>query len=201
MTGRVRSSFEYAGALGGGAQARVDLWREKATGQLYAVKVYVNPSASDSERIAGEALILMKLEHPALVRGYDFLLPVEGDATAAIVMENMAGGSLSAAIKNKPLTPSSMTTTIISSVKGLEFLHSRGIIHRDFKPSNILFTSEGFAKIGDFGSARACGGEVSQTAGGKTLLYSSPELHDGESPSEKIRCVGVGSDAVRDSDR
>jgi serine/threonine-protein kinase len=114
-----------------------------------------------------------------------------GDSLA-ILMENMEGGSLATAIAKKSLDRTAMNITIISMVRGLFKLHSMGIIHRDLKPSNILFTGEGIAKIGDFGSARGAEAEVSQTAGGKTLLYAAPELHDGETATKASDVWSLG---------
>ena len=62
--------------------------------------------------------------------------------------------------------------------------HMNKILHRDLKPSNVLFTSEGFVKIGDFGSARMSQADITTTKGGKTPLYNAPELNDGAEASE-----------------
>jgi serine/threonine protein kinase len=69
---------------------------------------------------------------------------------AAIVMENMVGGSLSSVIEGKKLDATKMNEVIISMVKCLFYLHSNRILPRDIKPSNVLFAciSQGFAKIG-----------------------------------------------------
>ena len=63
-------------------------------------------------------------------------------------------------------------------------LHMNNILHRDLKPSNVLFTSEGFVKIGDFGSARMSQADITTTKGGKTPLYNAPELNEGAEASE-----------------
>jgi hypothetical protein len=109
-------------------------------------------------------------------------------------MENMAGGSLATAIQNKALSPTSKNCTIISLVKGVGHLHANKILHRDLKPANVLFTAEGFAKIGDFGSAFAVGSNgVSQTTrGGKTIAYSSPECLEGAHSSEASDIWALG---------
>jgi serine/threonine-protein kinase len=137
-----------------GAQAFVEIWRHRPTNVLYAVKIYANPSPALSERVSDEARMLMTLDHPALLHGYDMFLPAKPGESMAVTMENMVGGSLATAIAKKSLDRTAMNNTIISMVRGLCELHSLGIIHRDFKPSNILFTAEGYAKIGDFGSVR-----------------------------------------------
>jgi serine/threonine protein kinase len=69
-----------------------------------------------------------------------------------IVLGTMAGGLLSSMIQKRQLTPTMVNTAIMSLVKGLAHLPFGRVIHRVLKPSNVLFASEGIAKIGDFGS-------------------------------------------------
>jgi serine/threonine protein kinase len=181
-----RGSFEFVRDVGHGGQARVEIWKHKLTGELYAWKVYANPMPGVADKVATEAAMLIRLNHIALVHGFYFWLPSAPGESAVICMENMAGGSLASAIRERTLNPTSKNCTIISLVKGVGYLHANKILHRDLKPSNVLFTVDGRAKIGDFGSAFAGGdvNSVSQTIGGKTIAYASPELHDGASPSE-----------------
>ncbi|GFO07612.1 cyclin-dependent kinase 9 [Plakobranchus ocellatus] len=61
-------------------------------------------------------------------------------------------------------------------IRGLDFVHSKGIMHRDLKPDNILLTSKGVVKIADFGMSRAVSPEHVYTPGVVTLWYRSPEL-------------------------
>jgi serine/threonine protein kinase len=164
----------------------------KSTGELYIWKCYGNPSGEMSDKIATEAGMFMGLDSPWVVRGYFFFLSTKPMEPTVIVLEHMAGGSLSDAIQKKSLDATRMNLTIISIAKGVAYLHSKGILHRDLKPSNILFTKEGLAKISDFGSATVTMDEMSQTVGGKTLAYASPELHDGEAPSEASDVWAMG---------
>jgi serine/threonine-protein kinase len=180
-----RESFEFVREVGQGGRARVEVWQHKSTGELYAWKVYSDPRPGVADKVATEAAMFIRLNHIALVHGFYFWLPSAPGESAVICMENMAGGSLATAIDKKALNPTSKNCTIISLVKGVGYLHANKILHRDLKPGNVLFTAEGRAKIGDFGSAFAEGDDsVSQTIGGKTIAYSSPELHKGASPSE-----------------
>ena len=75
-----------------------------------------------------------------------------------------------------PLTEAEGSTIIRHVLKGLNFLHSRGIIHRDIKPENVLLTSSGDAKIGDLGNCRSLESSRPLTAVVSTIWYRAPEL-------------------------
>ena len=80
------------------------------------------------------------------------------DAAVAIVMEEMSGGDLVSLIKVRRTLPEKQARFYAASVLlGLEDLHSRGILHRDIKPDNVLIDHRGQAKLGDFGFSKQCG--------------------------------------------
>jgi serine/threonine protein kinase len=180
-----RADFERVEAIGKGGQARVEVWRQKSTGLFYAAKVYAAPSPGDSDRIANEARMLRTLKFPSLIQGYAFFIPSNRGDDAAIVMEHMSGGSLATASQESTLDATAMNNAIIAMIKGLMFLHQKQILHGDLKPSSILFTADGFAKIGDFGSAVGIGtGTVTQARGGRKVIFGAPQLDIGADPSE-----------------
>jgi serine/threonine protein kinase len=143
--------------VGNGARARVEIWRDRATGELYAWKIYTNPDPAMADRIAAEASQLIRLNYVSLVHGFYFFVPSRPGDTAVISMENMAGGSLASAIQRRDLNPTSKTCTIISLFKGRFVLHANKIVHGELSPRAVLFTADGFAKISDFDSAFAGG--------------------------------------------
>jgi serine/threonine protein kinase len=171
-TAKNREEFKYINGVGNGAQARVEIWQHIATGGYFGVKIYQDPTPGQSDQIFNEANISKQIKSLALVKCFCCFLPTESDPTAWIVLENMAGGTLAKAITDKSIlkNPTLMNQTIISLVKGLLALHRSDVLHRDLKPGNVLFTEDGFAKIGDFGSARTIQSDVSQTRGGKSLV-------------------------------
>jgi serine/threonine-protein kinase len=149
--------------------------------------MYVNPQGDVFRRITDEARLLIDLDHPALVHGFEILVPTAPEESVAIIMENVSSGSLASRIQKKGLDPTSMCCAIISIVMGMGALHVRGILHGRLKPSNVLFTCKGLAKISDFGSAR---GMLEERV--HALSYSSPELLEGEAASEKSDVWALG---------
>jgi serine/threonine protein kinase len=170
-----RDGYTSVKVVGKGGQGFVELWVRDADGVRFAAKIFEDPQPGESSRVIDEARMLMTLKYPSLVQGYDVLLPRFSGDSVALVMENMEGGSLD----RVRLDPTEQNGAVISIAKGLAFLHSRGIVHRDLKPANILLTKERFAKIGDFGSARAVELGLTQSRVAQSTLYTAPEVHEG----------------------
>jgi predicted Ser/Thr protein kinase len=128
-------------------------------------------------RFQREARILAALDHPHVTRVYD----VEEAAHAwYLVMEYVDGGTLEDYVRSAPMPPSQATHVMSQVLDGLAYIHGAGVLHRDLKPSNILLTSQGNAKIADFGVARSKGFEATMlTVPGSpspgTPMYMAPE--------------------------
>lgn len=107
-----------------------------------------------------EAKTLAKFENPSIVRIYRFF---KENGTAYIVMEYCQGGCLIDIIsKDKPMDEQELKKIITSIVNGLQRVHKEGILHRDIKPDNIMFRSNGSAVLIDFGAARQAIGDQSR---------------------------------------
>jgi serine/threonine protein kinase len=170
--------------VGRGGQATVELWYQRATGEIFAAKVFLRPPAKLADRVADEARMLITLSHPSLLRGFVLFLPDAPGESAVILTQNCSGGSLAELIENGSLTATEKNKAIVSLAKGLVFLHSQHILHRDLKPSNVMFDEVRNALIGDFGSARVIEQGISQSQAAQTAFYAAPELHDDSDPSE-----------------
>ena len=122
---------------------------------------------------------MMKLHHPFLIHCFGTFS--EGN-TINIIQEYAEGGNLDAFIKSHRdptdlLSRSEIIRICWELCHGVAYLHSRNVIHRDLKSTNILLTRDLSIKIGDFGSSREVGGEndlMSTHVG--TPLYMSPEI-------------------------
>ena len=100
-----------------------------------------------------------------------------------MVFEHLPGGTLEDRLApGKPLDDAESERIAAEVAAGLAHAHDRGLIHRDLKPTNIVFDEEGRAKITDFGIARVTGEDTLTDAGTLmgTAAYMSPEQAQGE---------------------
>src|SRR6202007_3075276 len=135
------------------------------------------------EMFRGEASVLSSLNDPNVVRLYEYL---ESPSGAAIVMELVDGVSLRQILAHQgAATPEAALVVLQGSLLGLATAHHRGVVHRDYKPENVLVNGEGASKLTDFGIA-ARAGDRPVPAG--TLAYAPPEQFGGApaSPSGNV---------------
>jgi eukaryotic-like serine/threonine-protein kinase len=164
--------------LGRGASGRVVAAVHEASGQEVAVKYLAPRLFRDPGFLAGfraEAEVLRSLDVPQVVRLFDYVEdPGEG---AAIVMELVNGVSLHQMISREGSTsPESALVVLKGSLLGLASAHQLGIVHRDYKPENVLVDGAGDSKLTDFGVAVKAG-KKAPVAG--TPLYMAPEQWNG----------------------
>src|SRR6478752_7640552 len=134
----------------------------------------LNASQREKERFLREARTASSLDHPNI--GVIHGVEETGDGLTFIVMAFYEGSSLAQRIAGGPLPVSESIEIARQMACGLAEAHSRGIIHRDVKPSNVMLTGSGLVKIVDFGLARAVSeATASQTGVTGTIRYMSPE--------------------------
>jgi serine/threonine-protein kinase len=143
---------------------------------------YLRGDLLDDPGFAGlfraEAVTLSSLDNPYVVRLYEY---VEGPAGAAIVMELVNGVSLQQILASRgKTTPEAAMVVLYGSLLGLAAAHARGVVHRDYKPANVLVNGSGASKLADFGIAERTGAR-GPAAG--TLRYAPPEQFDGSPAS------------------
>jgi serine/threonine-protein kinase len=165
--------------LGRGASGRVVAAIHNDSGQPVAVKYLAPKLFRDPAFLAGfrdEAEVLRSLDVPQVVRLFDYVEdPGEG---AAIVMELVDGVSLHQMITRQGSTsPESALVVLKGSLLGLASAHQLGIVHRDYKPENVLVDGAGNSKLTDFGVAVKAG-KKAPAAG--TPLYMAPEQWNGD---------------------
>ena len=137
-----------------------------------------------------EARSLAQLSHANIVSVYDV---GEVDNLPYIVMEHLAGGSVKGRIERTgPLKAGEAVRITIEVANGLTFAHSKGIIHADLKPSNILFDANDHAKIADFGIARTPKEDGATPELYATALYVAPERVEGKQASVQSDVYGLG---------
>ncbi|MFD7378911.1 serine/threonine-protein kinase, partial [Streptomyces mirabilis] len=163
--------------LGSGASGRVVLALHVETGVPVAVKYLSDSLLTQPGFVQGfrsEARLLGGLESPYVVALYEY---VESPDGAAIVMELVDGISLrTLLIRQGPLVPEAALTVLKGSLLGLADAHRVGVVHRDYKPENVLVGTDGCSRLVDFGIAVDSG--VSAGIAG-TPAYMAPEQWTG----------------------
>jgi Protein kinase domain len=186
--------YERRGVLGQGGMGTVyDAW-DRRLERAVAVKVLRPAMAADATvraRFEAEARAAATLIHPNVVAVFD-----SGDdaGTAFLVMERLPGHTLRHEISGGPLSPDRVRAVLADILAALGAAHDAGIVHRDIKPGNVLFTPDGSAKVADFGIAKSAGLDLTGT--GEivgTTAYLSPERLEGAaaSPASDVYAVGV----------
>jgi serine/threonine protein kinase len=169
--------YEVEGELGAGGMAVVYLARDPYMQRQVAVKVLAYQFTSDALYQAyfqREAEVIAALEHPCIVPVFDF---GRHGNQPYIVMRYMAGGSLQDRLDKGELKARDMAHILGRVAEGLDAAHARGIVHRDVKPSNILFDASGEAFLSDFGLAKSLNCSSGMTGAWLvgTPEYMSPE--------------------------
>ncbi|HET7458715.1 MAG TPA: protein kinase [Gemmatimonadaceae bacterium] len=148
--------------LGGGGMARVFVAHEVALGRDVAVKVLPPElgAAVNAERFRREIQLAARLQHPLVV---PVLTAGEGEGLLYYTMPLVEGESLRARLRRVgSLTPADTVRVLCDVASALAYAHTRGVVHRDIKPDNVLL-SAGHAVVADFGVAKA----VSAAAAGE----------------------------------
>lgn len=163
----------------------------------YAVKEVENESLDDEENLEAletEIKILRKLRHPHIVNLKEV---VTTDAFTYIIMELLSGGELFHRIIEKGCFPEPDAQMLFAQIlMSMEYLHSMNIVHRDVKPENILYCSEGSddIKLIDFGYAGIWSAEKPLTGLCGTPDYVAPEVLTWYDDDDKGTAYGKGSD-------
>ncbi|MBB5773873.1 serine/threonine-protein kinase [Nonomuraea jabiensis] len=167
--------------LGSGASGRVVLARRDHDGVEVAIKYLSDELKTDMgfvARFRHEARLLGTLQSQYHARLIDY---VESGRGAAIVMELINGVSLREILRSEgPTGPEAALTVLKGSLQGLASAHALGVVHRDFKPENVMVQGDGTSKLVDFGIAVKAG-EGASAAG--TPPYMAPEQWAGGPPA------------------
>jgi serine/threonine protein kinase len=133
-------------------------------------------------RFRQEAQLGAKLDHPHVIRIYDF---EEAEGRLYLVMEYAPGGSLARLVGERgPLPVEEAVRLTLEAAAGLEALHQLGTVHRDVKPSNILLDGQNHAKLADLGLAQLPGGPSRRSMAG-SLAPSHPGTPEYMSPEQE----------------
>ncbi|MCW2878221.1 MAG: protein kinase [Sphaerisporangium sp.] len=163
--------------LGTGGSGRVVMARYDADQTFVAIKYLSDELCADPGfiiRFRHEARLLELMDTPYAARFYEY---VENDGGAAIVMELVDGVSLRTMLRSEGPTGAEAALVLLKgSLLGLATAHASGVVHRDFKPENVVIEGTGQSKLIDFGIAVRSGDGVS---GAGTPPYMAPEQWSG----------------------
>ena len=202
--------FQFDSRLGRGGMGVVYRALDLDLGRLVAIKTlpHLGPESGARLRREAKAMALVQHENLAVIFGAETWL-----GTPMIVVELLAGGTLSALVRKAPVPVSRALDIGIAVARGIDYLHRAGVLHGDIKPSNIGFTRDDVPKILDFGLAtilryRLAGGSTTTRSGDTpmedaaasgpgrhdvagTPLYMSPEALNGLTPRPSFDVWGL----------
>lgn len=186
--------YEIIELIGSGGMANVYKALCHRLNRYDAVKIMRDETAANTElrrRFRAESQAVAMLSHPNIVSVYDVS---HSDDVEYIVMELIDGITLKQYLQKKSvLDPSEVLDFTIQTAKALEHAHSKGIIHRDIKPQNIMLLKDGMIKVADFGIAsleNTIEENKGETVG--SVHYIAPEQARGEAPDARSDIYSLG---------
>ena len=198
--GATLGPFRIIEPLGRGGMASVAKAYEAALDRYVALKVLPANFMHDpsfAERFKREAKVIASLEHPNIVPIYAFGID---EGVPWMAMRLVSGGTVSSVLKERRLERGEALRILQGVALALDYAHSRGIIHRDVKPQNVLLDATGPVYLADFGIAKIVEGSTVMTAAGMvsgTPEYMAPEQAQGQTVDHRADIYSMGVLAYR----
>ncbi len=196
-TGVLPDRYADPRLIGRGGMGEIYLAEDTELARKVVVKMLDARLAGQEDlrrRFRREALTAAKLTgQPHIIAIYDV---GESNGRPFIVMEYLSGGSLADRARAGPVSPDEALQWLEQAAEALDAAHQRGVVHRDVKPANLLFSERGELEVADFGIARAIDDTAGMTLAGTvmgTAGYLAPEQARGEpaGPASDRYALGV----------
>ncbi|XP_076315911.1 serine/threonine-protein kinase PAK 3-like [Tachypleus tridentatus] len=189
--GNPNMKYRKISEIGHGASGTIYTAIDKVTGLKVAVKQINLNQQVKKELLIRELSVLQETKHPNIVKYFDSYLV--GDELW-VIMEYMEGGCLTDIVNKTCLCENEISVVCKEVLKGIEFLHTNNVIHRDIKSSNILLGKDYSIKLADFGlSAKISRKQNKRTSVVGTRQWMAPEIIIGKmyGPEVDIWSLGI----------
>jgi eukaryotic-like serine/threonine-protein kinase len=195
LVGRVLLHYQIVGRLGEGGMGvvyRAEDLRLHRTVALKFVPASQAVSREVKQRFMREAMASSALDHPNI--GTLYAVEETGDGQLFLVMAFYDGPTLANKMERGPMPADEAIAIALQICRGLQAAHQRGVVHRDIKPQNLIFNSQGALKILDFGLAKLHGSPELTMPGSTmgTAAYMAPEQAMGQAADGRADLWSVG---------
>jgi serine/threonine protein kinase len=198
LTGRTFGHFKLVSSLGHGGMGLVYRAFDTSLKRYVAVKLLrsgiggansvARSSDEEVDKLLQEAISQARVAHPNIVTIY---YVGKQDGNPFLAMELVNGEPLSQRMSSVEMPFDQIAPIALEITNALKYSYDLDIIHGDIKPSNVLITKTGTAKLSDFGMARSASGDTNKMIGG-TPNYLAPELLIGQLPSIETDIYALG---------
>jgi predicted Ser/Thr protein kinase len=172
--------YVISGRLGAGAMGVVYSASDPELGREVALKLLKRPDPMLGDRLGREARAMAKVSHPNVVAVYDVGTV---DDQVYVAMELVRGQTLRQWQAAARRTPSELVEVYAAAGRGLAAAHAAGVVHRDFKPDNVLIGEDGRPRVTDFGLAIGLAKKPSSGSGPGSGAGSGPGSGSGSGPA------------------
>ena len=179
--------YEIQSPLGAGGMGEVYRAKDTRLDRTVAIKILPTHLSADPEfkqRFEREARSISSLNHPHICHLYDV---GSQDGTDFLVMEFLDGETLAERLRRGPMPFAELLKIGMEVAEALEIAHRAGIVHRDFKPGNIMLTKSG-TKLTDFGLAKSA--SLGAAGSGSASLLSAARTMSGPTPASPLTTAG-----------